>query len=61
MAKDAMLTVLYDECFAARRRADAPTDDKEKTDRLRQVAIAENALLSKLIDIRTDQIRQGQA
>jgi len=56
--KDAMLGVLYEKCFAARNRAEAPGQG-ETSDRRREVAIAENKLLSDLIGIRTDQIRRN--
>ena len=55
---DAMLTELYKRVFETKReveRLNAPGSD----DRLRQVALAKNQLLSELVDIRTEQIRRG--
>ena len=55
---DKMLTILYEKCFQAKARAESLGREKTETsDRLRQVAIAENKLLSELISIRTDQLR----
>lgn len=56
--KDEMLGILYEKCFSARTRAEAHGQG-EQSDRRREVAIAENKLLSELIDIRTDQIRRN--
>ena len=58
--KDAMLTELYRRVFDAKREAGAlQKESGEDNDRLLQVAYAKNKLLSELIDIRTEQIRQG--
>lgn len=54
--KDAMLTELYRRVFLEQRKAELPADG-EGADRMRQVAIAKNELLSELIDIRTEQIK----
>ena len=53
---DKMLTELYRLSFATKREVETPGLD----DRNRAIAIAKNALLSKLIDIRTEQIKSGE-
>ncbi len=54
---DAMLTELYKRVFETKAEAERLTiTDGENNDRLRQVAIAKNELLSELINIRTKQI-----
>jgi len=56
--KDPMLTELYKRVFEEKSKAERLSGtDGENNDRLRQVAIAKNELLSELIDIRTKQIR----
>ena len=55
--RDAMLDELYKRVFETKREAEV-IGQCEVSDRMRQVAIAKNALLSELIDIRTDQIRR---
>ncbi len=58
---DEMLTELYKRVFqtkAEAERLNASGNDENK-DRLRQVAIEKNRLLSELIDIRTNQIKRG--
>ena len=55
---DKMLSVLYEKAFETKREAEIIGQD-ETSDRKRQVALAKNALLSELIDIRTEQIKQG--
>ena len=56
---DEMLTVLYEKVFETKGKVQALTGlNGESNNRLRQVAIAENKLLSELIDIRTEQIRR---
>ena len=57
---DAMLTELYRRVFDTKKEAEL-LGRAGGDDRLRQVAIAKNALLSDLIDIRTEQIRSGKA
>lgn len=59
---DAMLPELYRLVFITKSQAEAPTDgsNQESSDRRRQVAIEKNKMLSELIDIRTEQIRQGK-
>ena len=53
---DAMLTELYKRVFETKAQAESLTnkDNDENTDRLRQVAIAKNNMLSELINIRTE-------
>jgi len=53
---DAMLTELYKRVFETKREAEI-VGNGENADRRRGIAIAKNRLLSELIDIRTDQIR----
>ena len=54
---DPMLTELYKRVFETKAEAERLTrTDGENNDRLRQVAIAKNELLSELISIRTEQI-----
>ena len=55
---DAMLSILYERAFQVKREVDS-CEQGEHGDRLRQVAIEKGALLYELIDIRTDQIRNG--
>ena len=58
--QDQMLTELYKRVFEEKARAERlGREDGENNDRLRQVAIAKNALLSELISIRTEQIKTG--
>lgn len=54
--KDEMLTVLYEKLFSAKREVEIISQG-ELSDRNRQVALAKHALLSELIDIRTEQIK----
>lgn len=57
---DAMLTELYKRVFETKRAVESLTHKEEKDendDRRRQVEIAKNQLLSELIDIRTEQIK----
>ena len=56
---DPMLTELYKRVFQAKRQAEI-FGQGEATDRKREVALAKNKLLSELIDIRTEQIRNGK-
>jgi len=59
--KDAMLTELYKRVFETKQETESlSSKDGENYDRLRQVALAKNELLSDLISIRTDQIRGGK-
>ena len=61
MSSDEMLTILYEKCFSEKRLAESLSSSQgENNDRLRQVAIEKNKLLSELIDIRTRQIREGK-
>ena len=53
---DAMLTELYRRVFETKREAEV-IEDGEVHDRKRGIAMAKNKLLSELIDIRTDQIK----
>ena len=56
--KDKMLTELYMRVFKEKAEVERLTrSDGENNDRLRQVTIAKNELLSELIGIRTQQIR----
>lgn len=57
---DAMLTVLYERVFQTKKQAEI-LGQCETTDRKREVALAKNKLLSELIDIRTEQIKRGNA
>ena len=58
---DAMLTELYQRVFECKQEAERLSREPgEQNDRLRQVAIAKNSLLSELIDIRTNQLCNGQ-
>ncbi len=60
MASDAMLTELYKRVFEEKAKAERYGLEKgENSDRLRQVAIEKNSLLSELISIRTEQLRGG--
>lgn len=55
---DPMLTELYKRVFETKAKVEMLTRSSgENDDRLRQVAIAKNQLLSDLISIRTDQIK----
>ena len=56
---DAMLTELYRRVFETKREAEA-CGSGEINDRRRGSAIAKNKLLSELIDVRTQQIENGQ-
>ena len=56
--RDAMLTELYKKVFEEKAKAEHISEG-ENGDRARQVAIAKNQLLSELIDLRTEQIRNG--
>lgn len=59
--QDEMLTILYQKVFQTKKEAEyLNSSDGVNNDRLRQVAIAKNELLSELIGIRTDQIRSGK-
>jgi hypothetical protein len=55
--KDEMLTVLYEKLFQEKRSIENTNKLDETTDRTRQVALAKHALLSELVDIRTEQIK----
>ena len=58
--KDKMLTELYKRVFETKQEAEMLSrENGEHADRMRQVALAKNTLLSELIDIRTDQLRQA--
>lgn len=58
---DAMLTELYRRAFETKAQAEACNQGEGETnDRRRQVAIEKANMLSELIAIRTEQIRQGQ-
>lgn len=64
MASDAMLGELYQRAFQKKHLLENfkhthKDIEAEPRDRLRQVALAESRLLSELIVIRTDQIRNG--
>ena len=55
-----MLTELYKRVFETKAAVERLNRaDGENNDRLRQVAIAKNQLLSELISIRTEQIVNG--
>ena len=61
---DAMLTELYKRAFETKAQAGAIPHagngvDDDLFDRRRQVALEKNQLLSELINIRTEQIRNG--
>ena len=58
---DAMLTELYKRVFETKAEVERlnTRNDDENSDRLRQVAIEKNNLLSELISIRTEQIKKG--
>ena len=57
---DPMLTELYKRVFETKAAVERLyRADGENNDRLRQVAIAKNQLLSELISIRTEQIVNG--
>ena len=56
---DAMLGELYRRSFETKRQAEEFGQEGEP-DRMRQVAIAKNKLLSELINIRTNQIKDGE-
>jgi hypothetical protein len=60
---DAMLTELYKRVFETKAQAEALNNknNDEHSDRLRQVAIAKNGLLSELINIRTEQLKRGNS
>jgi len=59
---DAMLTELYKRVFETKKEAEllSSRSDDPNNDRLRQVAIEKNSLLSELIGIRTEQIMNGE-
>ena len=58
---DAMLTELYERAFQTQQEAEDITNrDGVVADRMRQVAIAKNKLLSELINVRTEQIKEGK-
>ena len=57
---DEMLSELYQRCFEAKRRMEFLNSSDNGSDTARGIAIAENKLLSELIDIRTEQIRRGE-
>jgi len=57
--QDAMLTELYMRVFRSKQEVESHSK-KDSDDRLRQVALAKNTLLSDLISIRTDQLINGQ-
>jgi hypothetical protein len=60
---DAMLDELYRLVFETKKQAEALSrseDKSDRSDRLRQVALAKNKLLSELISFRIDQIRNGR-
>ena len=61
--KDAMLGELYKRLFTEKQKAEALniSNGDECKDRQRQIAIAKNQMLSELISIRTEQIRDGKA
>lgn len=55
-----MLTELYKRVFEEKAKAERyGLEEGENSDRLRQVAIEKNSLLSELISIRTEQLRGG--
>jgi hypothetical protein len=57
---DPMLTELYKRVFETKSEVERLNRaDGENNDRLRQVAIAKNQLLSELISIRTDHIKNS--
>ena len=57
---DPMLIELYTRVFETKLNVERLTrTDGENNDRLRQVAIAKNELLSELISIRTEQIKNN--
>ena len=57
---DPMLSELYARVFRSKARCEALTHESgDNSDRERGVELAKNKLLSELIDIRTEQIRQG--
>ena len=56
---DKMLSELYKRCFETKKEAEL-LSTKDNSDRLRQVAIAKNQLLSELIDLRTEQLKRGE-
>jgi len=59
--KDEMLSELYKRAFETKAQAEQLTrSDDDSSDRRRQVAIAKNELLSELIGIRTEQIRNSK-
>lgn len=56
---DLMLDELYMRLFATKNEAERLTmESGEHSDRMRQVALAKNRLLSELIKIRTEQLRR---
>ena len=55
---DRMLTELYRRVFETKAEAES-LNKTGSDDRMRQVAIAKNKLLSELIDFRTEQIKEG--
>lgn len=58
MGTDIMLTELYGRIFETKKEAERLNRESGETnDRLRQVEMAKHKLLSELITIRTDQIR----
>ena len=59
---DAMLTELYKRVFEEKKKCEASQGngvDPDLFDRRRQVALEKNKLLSELIDIRTEQLKQS--
>ena len=59
--QDPMLGELYRRVFEEKQKAEALNSggNDENRDRLRQVAIEKNKMLSELIAVRTEQIRNG--
>jgi len=57
--QDAMLTELYMRVFHSKQEIES-YNRPDTDDRLRQVALAKNTLLSDLISIRTDQLVNGK-
>ena len=56
---DAMLTELYRRVFDTKREAESIGEGKDH-DYRRGISIAKNKMLSELIDVRTNQITNGQ-
>ena len=57
--QDAMLSELYMRVFRSKQEVES-LSVRGSDDRLRQVALAKNTLLSDLISIRTDQLINGR-